>query len=280
MRKALYVTAAALVAVLGWSGAARTAPAAAATGHASDWCREGGLDTGRDARFCEVRELTLGTRGRIEVEAAPNGSVQVEGGPRGDVRVQARVEARAGSEAEARALAAQVQVSTAGKLHATGPEGARDRHWAVSYRLWVPEHSALTLRALNGGLHVQGVTGEIDARTVNGGVHLSGVGGRVLARTTNGGLHVELADTWQGPGLDAETTNGGVHVTLPAGLDAHLEVSTVTGGIHSDLSDLPVSGGQKAGRHTIGGSISADLGRGGPTLRLVTTNGGVHVGRR
>lgn len=269
----------ALLASVGWSGATGTASTGAPTAVVadSDWCREDGSGEGHGARFCEVREFTLPLAGRIEVDAAPNGSVRVEGGSRADVRVQARVEARAASEADARALAAQVKVPQAGALRATGPEGGHDRHWTVSYRLWTPSRADLTLRAMNGGLHVQNVSGEIDARTLNGGVHLRGVGGRVVARTTNGGLHVELADAWHGQGLDAETTNGGVHVELPAGLDVHLEASTVNGRIHSDL---PVRGGREAGRHTLGGSISADLGRGGPTLRLVTTNGGIHIGRR
>lgn len=274
MHKGVYVAAAVLVGGLGWSVFAR--PTAASARATANWCDEGGTFWSRGARVCEVREFTLAA-GHVEVDASPNGGIQVEGGARGDVRVQARVEAQAENDAAARALLAQVKVPTSGALRATGPDTRGERNWSVSYRLWVPARTDLTLRAMNGGLHVSTVAGAIDARTMNGGVHLSGVGGRVVARTTNGGLHVELGDAWRGDGLDAQTTNGGVHVTLPAALDAHLEASTVNGRIHADL---PVRGGREAGRHTLGGSISADLGRGGPTLRLVTTNGGVHVDRR
>jgi DUF4097 and DUF4098 domain-containing protein YvlB len=161
-------------------------------------------------------------------------------------------------------------------LRASGPEAGGRRHWSVSWRLRVPTRSDLTLRAENGGLEVEGVDGSVEARTTNGGVHLADLGGRVAAHTVNGGLHVSLSDGWRGAGLEARTTNGGVHLELPRQIDAHVEASTVNGPIHSDL---PVTGGRR-GPVTIGGSISADLGRGGPSLRVSTTNGGLHVERR
>jgi hypothetical protein len=103
-------------------------------------------------------------------------------------------------------------------------------------------------------------------------VHLERVGGHLEGRTVNGGLHVNLSGSeWEGEGLDVATTNGGVHLEIPGGYNARLETGTVNGGIHSDL---PVSD-RKRGRS--GGRIATDLGRGGPLLRLETTNGGLHI---
>jgi DUF4097 and DUF4098 domain-containing protein YvlB len=72
-------------------------------------------------------------------------------------------------------------------------------------------------------------------------------------------------------GLDARTTNGGVTLAVPSGYNAHLEASTVNGGMRIDF---PV---------TLQGDIrrrlSVDLGRGGKPIQVETTNGGVVVRR-
>ncbi len=244
----------------------------------SDWCQEGRGGWGRGARHCEVREFTLPAEAALQVDGSPNGGVEVEGASRGDVRVQARVEARAASEAEARALAGQVTLASAGGvLRANGPVNRGARDWSVSWRVWAPERTDLSLRAENGGLHVTRMAGDVDARTTNGGVHLDDVTGRVVARTVNGGLHLSLADGWHGEGIDAETTNGGVHLELPGDVDARLEASTVNGPISSDVA---LQRAARRGPGPVGGSVSAELGRGGPLLRLVTVNGPVRVSRR
>jgi hypothetical protein len=61
-------------------------------------------------------------------------------------------------------------------------------------------------------------------------------------------------------------------VTLPDGYSAHLETATVNGGMEIDF---PVMVQGRIGRR-----ISADLGKGGPTIRVTTTNGGVTIGRK
>ena len=74
--------------------------------------------------------------------------------------------------------------------------------------------------------------------------------------------------------LDLTTTNGGVNLTLPGSYSAHLETSTVNGGVNVDLP-MTVTGNLKPSRE-----INADIGSGGPTLRLKTTNGGIRIQRK
>ena len=108
---------------------------------------------------------------------------------------------------------------------------------------------------------------------LNGGVHLTDVAGDVQGSTTNGGLHIELTgSSWDGEGLDVETTNGGVTIRVPEDYSARLETGTVNGGI--DL-DFPVTVQGRIGRR-----LTTTLGDGGPTIRAFTTNGGVRVTRR
>lgn len=234
-----------------------------------DWCGE---DDGDRPRHCEVRELTLSVSGSLAVDARPNGGINVEGWDRNEVLVQAKVVGRAESEARARTIVSQVSIDTDGTVRADGPDTERREGWSVSYRIFVPREYDLDLNSMNGGLGVEGVSGQLELETMNGGLHLGHVGGDVRGRTTNGGLHITLSGSgWQGGGLDAQTTNGGVNLEIPEGYSAHLEAATTNGGFSVDFP-ITVSG-------RIGRRLSADLGSGGAPIRVVTTNGGVRVQR-
>ena len=239
-----------------------------------DWCA-GDEDWRGNARHCEVREVALPARDVFAVDARPNGGVSVRGVDRGEARLLAKVRATADTEAEARALAAEVRIETAGTIRAVGPQRSGDSSWSVSYRLAVPRRSDLDLEADHGGLCIEDVVGNIELQAVNGGLHLDGVGGRIQGRTVNGGIHVDLSGAeWEGEGLDLRTTNGGVHLTIPSDYNARLSAGTVNGGVHSEVLVTE----SKRNRH--GGRIDADLGHGGRLLHVETTNGGLHVGRR
>jgi hypothetical protein len=236
------------------------------------WCRED--HGGEHARHCEVREATLPAGGLLAVDARPNGGIQVHGWDRGEVRLRVKIVATGDSEAEARDLAGEVRVETAGTVKAAGPGRSHGYGWYASFRLEVPRNTRLRLEADNGGLHLADLAGDVELHTVNGGVDLERVGGHVHGETVNGGVHLELAgSTWQGEGLDLRTTNGGLHVVIPEGYDARLEAGTVNGGVHSDL---PVA----TRGHRTGGRIETDLGHGGPLIHVETTNGGLHLQSR
>jgi hypothetical protein len=237
------------------------------------WCREDG-GWRESARYCEVRESTLSARGVIAVDSRPNGGIEVRGWDRDEVRLRVKIVATAAAETDARAIAGQVQVDTAGTIQASGPEARRGRSWYASFRLDVPRAQALRLQADNGGLHLSDLGGDVELHTVNGGLHLDRVGGHIRGETVNGGIHLELEGReWEGEGLELRTTNGGVHLEIPGAYNARLEASTVNGGVHSDLaSDRP--------RKRRGGRIATDLGSGGQLLRLETTNGGLHIAER
>lgn len=238
--------------------------------------RDGGLtcrdDEGGDDRYerhCEIRDLSL-PAGRVEVDAAPNGGIEVRGEKRSDVQVRAKVVAQADTMEEARALAAEVRIETAGVVHATGPRVTRHRNYWVSYELLVPEASDLRLETLNGGIALREVKGTVEFRTVNGGVTIDSAAGTLRDRTTNGGVDVSLRGaSWEGEGLDVETTNGGVKVTMPSDYSARLVTGTLNGGMQVDF---PVTVQGRIDRR-----LDVTLGRGGPTVRAVTTNGGVVI---
>ncbi|MDB4947753.1 MAG: hypothetical protein JWM27_402 [Gemmatimonadetes bacterium] len=229
---------------------------------------------GRGSGYCEVRESNMPAGGTLNVDARDNGGVRVLGWDRNEVHVEARVQARAGSDAEARALAGRVRITTAGgTIRADGPhvEG-RDRGWSVSYIVRVPRRSDLTVRTLNGPIGVERVSGRMDLSAVNGPLSLSEVGGDVRGRTENGPLRVSLSGArWQGTGLDVRTTNGPVVLTVPESYAAHLDVGNTNGPM---ALDFPVTVSGRIGHH-----IVTDLNGGGPTIRAMTVNGPIAVKR-
>lgn len=241
-----------------------------------DWkydCSRWGGD--RDSeRLCTTTESTIPAgSGTLFVDGRTNGGVSIIGSNRRDVHVIAKIQTNARTRERAADLADEIKIHTDGnRIYAEGPDSRNKEWWSVSFEVEVPTRSDLDLRAHNGGIEVSGVTGTLRMETRNGGIHLDAVNGDVVAETTNGGLHVNLdGDGWVGKGLDAITTNGGVHLMLPANYSAHLETGTTNGGV--DI-DFPVTV-----RGRIGRRITTDLGKGGATVRLITTNGGVDIRR-
>lgn len=235
-------------------------------------CDEHSRGRDRLARFCEVREQTVGApRGPIEIDAGTNGGVTVKGWSRADVLIRARIETAAPSDAEARSTASQIQfASGSGHIQPQGPETDHDHNWSVSYEVFVPHQMDVDARAHNGGVHLQDLKGHVTVRTVNGGVHLARLAGDVSGQTVNGGVHVELmGDRWDGKGMDLQTTNGGVHIQAPGTYSAHFETSTENGSTHMDFPVMVKDKRTKA--------MSFDMGSGGTTIRAATTNGGVKI---
>lgn len=237
-----------------------------------DNCRN--RDRDEDERFCETRDVAMPATSNLRVDGQDNGSITVHGWDKPTVQVVAMIQANAESESDARDLAKRVTVTTSdGELRADGPSTRRREWWSVSYEIWAPSHTALELRAHNGGIAVDGVDSRMNLETVNGGLSVTDVGGDVRGTTVNGGVTAELSGSkWSGAGLDLQTSNGGVHLLLPENYSARLETGTVNGGMNIGFP-ITVQG-------SFGRRLSTQLGEGGPTIRAMTTNGGITIRRR
>ena len=252
------------------------APAPQQVVNNDDWCRnERSWGNDREG-VCEVRQYVIsGGASVLAVDSSPNGGIEVEGTSRGDVLVLAKVVANATTEQRAREIANAIRIeATPSRVAADGPQGlGRREGWSVSYRLSVPTMSSLSLQTVNGGISISEVDGQIDFKTVNGGVKLVGLAGNVKGRTSNGGVDVDLdGPSWRGEGLDVETSNGGVKLRIPDQYSAHLESGTVNGGFKIDF---PITV-----RGRIDREVVADIGGGGPTIRVRTNNGGVNITKK
>jgi hypothetical protein len=197
----------------------------------------------------------------------------VKGWDQNQIFVRSRVQASAPNASDAEALARQVRIETSGsKIFASGPDNREDYQWYVSFEIFVPRRSDLSLEAHNGGIAISDVTGKIDFSVVNGGVVLRKVGGAVKGGATNGGIVIDLGgDHWDGESLDVRTTNGGIVMSIPENYSARLETGTVNGSISVDF---PVT---IQGR--INKELAVNLGSGGAMVKAMTTNGGVRIKR-
>lgn len=247
----------------GLAATAQTAPTFTAT------CQEQGNN--RQKAFCETRDMAMpAPSGQpLTVEAGANGSISVKGWDGPDVRIRAVVRAWADTEEGARARVAAIRVQAAGhEVHATIPDEGQQA--AVSYEVFVPRRLALALTTHNGSIRLADVQAAITFSAQNGSVSLTDLGGQVTGQTINGSLSINLSGRqWQGQGLDVETTNGSIHWQVPADYSAQLFTSTTNGGLRTTLPQSD----PKSHRH----EVSTTLGKGGPAIKAVTTNGSVVI---
>jgi hypothetical protein len=231
---------------------------------------------GKD-KVCELRRATLPlVNGQVSV-SGKNGGIEVIGEDRQDIALEARVVAQDSSTEGARSLLKEIKILTDGSIRAEGPStgllsGLFGGSWYVNFRLHVPRHVAAQLHSENGGIDIADIEGEISAETTNGGLTLRDLGGKVHATTVNGGLNIVLNGShWHGDGFFARSTNGGVTVKAPDNYSAHLVAATVNGGISVGFP-IKIQG-------SIRNHIDTQIGEGGATVEVETTNGGVSIDR-
>jgi hypothetical protein len=228
----------------------------------------------RRAVHCEVRNATVALpAGSLSIDPGRNGGAVVRSGPVSAAEVSARVQVHADTDAEAASIARNVRVvGDDGRLRSEGPSSER---WSVTYYVTVPQRTDLDITAVNGPISVTAVHGRIRTEASNGPVQLEQLAGDVRARVTNGPLTVVLAgNRWDGAGLSAETVNGPARLVIPDDYSAALELGTVNGPMNVDLGrPITVSGNLR-------GRFSTTVGAGGPTVRVVTTNGPFSVRRQ
>ena len=228
---------------------------------------------GDGARHCEMRELTLPSIGRLSVEGH-NGSATVKGWSRSDVLVRARVDSEAETQGAADFLASQVTIySDGGQIRSIGPDSHDHSGWSVSYEVFVPQATDLSVTTHNGGITVSDVRGQMHFEAHNGDVHLNRLAGDVGAVTHNGGIAVELMGSlWDGRQLEVNTHNGSIAVAMPTGYSAHVQAETSKGRIQSDFP-ITVTGELRPAK------LDTNIGAGGPLIHLTTYNGEVTLNR-
>jgi DUF4097 and DUF4098 domain-containing protein YvlB len=236
-------------------------------------CDNGNRDR-ETVRHCEIREQSYPSIGRLNVDEVRNGAVSVKGALRSDVLVRARVETQANNEASAASMASQVFIDgSGGQVRATGPQSGENSSWSVSYEIFVPQTTDLTVKTHNGAIAISDVRGNLHFDVTNGAVRLKRVAGDVSGNTVNGAIEAELAGrTWEGRQLEIGTHNGAVTVTTPSYYSAHIQAETGNGRVQSDFP-MTLSGNLRPQ------NLDFNLGSGGPLIHITTGNGAIRLKR-
>jgi DUF4097 and DUF4098 domain-containing protein YvlB len=216
----------------------------------------------------------LAANGRVELSNI-NGNVHITAWDQNQVKVDAvkRAEDQESLKSmEIRIDSRADSLSIETKYHQNDENWSRSRHQGseVEYTLTVPRNAQLDeIKLINGGLDVTGIKGEVRASCINGKLVANGLTSRVKLETINGPLEATF-DQLQSA-IELSSVNGPVRLTLPSDAKAHIEATTVHGGIDNNF-------GLHVNNHRwVGHDLAGELGSGGVEIRLRNVNGPVEI---
>jgi hypothetical protein len=221
------------------------------------------------------KTYTLAAGGTLEI-LNTNGAIEVDPADGSTVDVVAERLVRAGTDQAAKDALAALEIKETvapdrvvldSSTHLSGFfTGSRE----VRYHVKVPKGTSLRLVATNGSITAHDFGGAFRAETTNGRIKAWGLSAGASVQATNGSVDLDFA-TIGTDGITCETTNGAVSVTVPHDANGRLTLRVGNGGI--DTEGLTLGHLEQARR-----SLDATLGSGtGSTIRIETTNGGIHV---
>ncbi|MCX6592369.1 MAG: hypothetical protein NTZ56_12680 [Acidobacteria bacterium] len=148
--------------------------------------------------------------------------------------------------------------------------------------LQVPFKTSLVLKTVNGGtVRVENVEGEIEVQNVNGSIRLVDVAGTVVANSSNGKVEVTLSKVTPGKPMAFTSLNGTIDVTFPPDLKATMRMRADNGDIFTDFEAVvkteQTNTQNGKGRWRSESTTVAQVGGGGPEIRLQTMNGRIYI---
>ncbi|WP_224250058.1 DUF4097 family beta strand repeat-containing protein [Hyalangium gracile] len=210
-------------------------------------------------RFEQSFEQTVeGPISRVEVDTS-SGDVRIRGVPGARLTVTGQISARAGSTEKARAIAEQIvrapPVERSGDVLYVGRHLEVDSgllQWvSIDYEVVVPPEVAASIDSASGDVEVQGVQGAVKVDSSSGDVRLTQVGsarinsssGDVVLEEVAGDLEVDSssgdvtvrATPRRQARWDLDASSGDISLAVEADAAFHLDASTSSGGVKSEL---------------------------------------------
>ena len=145
----------------------------------------------------------------------------------------------------------------------------RGKDVSVEFTVRLPKGVRVTASSVNGSLEIHGAESEVVANTVNGNIVATSNSGPVHAKTVNGSLTIRTGLLGRET-LDYTTVNGAITLEIPDDSNADVQLRTVNGNISTDFP-LTIEG-RFSNR-----SVRGTIGRGGPLVRISTTNGSIRL---
>ena len=229
------------------------------------------------------RTYKVADKGRFELINV-NGKITAEPTDGAEVVVEGHRVAKATSDDAAKDLLAKLEIreevgESTVRVESRPPRFSGMNGLQIEWTVKVPKGVVLDLRTVNGGVRLNRITNEVHAKTTNGGVKGDGIDASVLeASSVNGGIELALAQPIESSdSIDAETVNGGVTLELPNESKATIEARCVNGGVR--VEDLDIKREDQGNDFERKRRLSGTMNGGGASVKLNTTNGGIHVSR-
>jgi hypothetical protein len=222
-----------------------------------------------------TRSYALAAGGQFEI-VNHYGAIDVFPAAGSQVEVRAAREVKSRTDERARELLEQITIDEQVapgrvRLETNQPRGGGFRErLTVAYRVNVPPGLVVSLRSEDGGLRLENVDGRFTVSSTNGMVTGRGVSGAIDATSVNGGIVMQLRSVTGDSHLT--TVNGGIRFDVQPGVNATLEASGVNQGIIVG-DGFPLETTERERRR-----VAGRINKGGPTIILRTTNGGIVIG--
>jgi hypothetical protein len=260
-----------------------------------------GLARAEEATF--TRDLTVSGRVDLTVTTG-SGSIHLRSGPAGRIHIFGRVKSSwGGSDAKVHEIADHPPIEQTGNIVEIGTRHENFRNISIDYEVQVPPDAFLNAETGSGNLTDDGVGTNAKLNTGSGSIHATGLQGGFTLETGSGSIYAEQsgtgdvkAETGSGSielrnlhgGLHAETGSGDIKaggtpseswrletgsgsVEIWTGTAAFtLDAETGSGGIHCDR-EIATQGTMEHNHMT------GKAGGGGPTVRIETGSGSIHI---
>jgi hypothetical protein len=229
------------------------------------------------------RTYTVAAGGRFELINV-NGRITAESTDGKDVVVEGKRTAKGRTDEAAKELLGKLEIreevgGSTVRVESRPPRtsgfGGHEIEWTVK----VPKGLTVDLRTINGGVRLDGLSGEIHAKTTNGGVKGQNIIPETIeASSVNGGIEFELgAPLDSTDSVEISTVNGGASLQMPSESKATITARAVNGGVR--VNDLDIKQDEDAHEFERKRRLNGTLNGGGAKVNISTTNGGIRISR-
>lgn len=149
----------------------------------------------------------------------------------------------------------------------------------AKYTIYLPK--ALNLKVdygtwQSGDLSIKGMAGQVEAKAFSNDLELIDVTGPIVANTLSSDLIVKFTTLAQGAPTSLSSTSGDIEVTMPSAAKGTFKMSTMSGGVYTDLN-FEMKEGISDVRRIGGNSTTGTLNGGGAEVTLKSISGDIFI---
>jgi hypothetical protein len=229
------------------------------------------------------RTYTVAAGGRFELINV-NGRITAESTDGKDVVVEGKRTAKGRTDEAAKELLGKLEIreevgGSTVRVESRPPRTSGFSGHEIEWTVKVPKGLTVDLRTINGGVRLDGLSGEIHAKTTNGGVKGQNIIPETIeASSVNGGIEFELgAPLDSTDSVEISTVNGGASLQMPSESKATITARAVNGGVR--VNDLDIKQDEDAHEFERKRRLNGTLNGGGAKVNISTTNGGIRISR-